>query len=71
MFEESYQITSEFLDLHFKTILNIFEFLTLIEVLGASLALKINEPLSIKSLKSFFGVKSLRSICERSWTQFF
>ena len=55
MFEKSYQITSEFLELHFKTSLNIFEeFLTLIEVLGALLALKLNEPLSIKSLKSFF-----------------
>ncbi len=39
MFEESYQITSEFLE--FQTSRNIFEeFLALIEVLGALLASK-------------------------------
>ena len=32
---------------------------------------KLDEPLSIKSLKCFFRVKSLKSIFERSWTQFF
>ena len=56
MFVESYQIVSGYFLKNLESFARIHE---------------LNEPFTIKSQKSFFRVKSLKSIYERSWTQFF